>query len=86
MTSELEAQLEALEVQLAAEPGSESLLEEILFEYLAPGLAGAPRRIHHAIEYVRRFPRTRARPLAGIGACTRNPIRAKPGVACARSQ
>src|SRR6187549_43479 len=58
MTSELEAKLEALEVQLVADPGSESLREEILFEYLAPGLAGAPRRIHHAIEYVRRFPRT----------------------------
>ncbi|HYQ00466.1 MAG TPA: hypothetical protein VER96_17435 [Polyangiaceae bacterium] len=58
MTPELEAKLEALEIQLAADPGSESLLEEILFEYLGPGLAGAPRRIHHAIEYVRRFPRT----------------------------
>jgi hypothetical protein len=58
MTPELEAKLKALEVQLAADPGSESLREEILFEYLGPGLAGAPRRIHHAIEYVRRFPRT----------------------------
>ena len=58
MTPELDAKLEALEVQLAADPASESLREEILFEYLGPGLAGAPRRIHHAIEYVRRFPRT----------------------------
>ena len=58
MTPKLEAKLDALEVQLAADSGSESLREEILFEYLGPGLAGAPRRIHHAIEYVRRFPRT----------------------------
>jgi hypothetical protein len=45
MTSELEAKLEALEVQLAVDPASESLREEILFEYLGPGLAGARRRI-----------------------------------------
>jgi len=58
MTPELEAKLKALEVKPAADPGSESLREEILYEYLGPGFAGAPRRVHHAIEYVRRFPRT----------------------------
>ena len=44
MTPELEAKLEALEVRLADDPKSESLREEILFEYLGLGLAGAPRR------------------------------------------
>jgi tetratricopeptide (TPR) repeat protein len=58
MTPELEAKLQGLEDQLAADPESESLREEILFEYLGPGLAGEPRRIQHAVEYVRRFPRT----------------------------
>ena len=58
MTPELEAKLQALEDQLAADLESESLREQILFEYLGPGLAGEPRRIHHAVEYVRRFPRT----------------------------
>jgi len=56
MTPELEAKLQGLEEQLAADPSSESLREEILFEYLGPGLAGEPRRIHHAVEYVRRSP------------------------------
>lgn len=58
MSPELEARLQALEEQLAADPESESLREKILFEYLGPGLTGEPRRIHHAVEYIRRFPRT----------------------------
>lgn len=58
MTPELEARLQGLEEQLAAHPESEELREEILFEYLGPGLAAEPRRIHHILEYVRRFPRT----------------------------
>ena len=52
MTPELEAKLQGLEEQLAADPGSESPREEILFEYLGAGLAGEPRRILHAVEYV----------------------------------
>jgi len=57
MTPELEAKLQALEEQLAADPESEELRQDILFEYLA-GTGGEPRRIHHAVEYIRRFPRT----------------------------
>lgn len=58
MTPKSEAKLQALEEQLAAEPESESLRQDILFEYLHAGLAAEPRRIHHIVEYVRRFPRT----------------------------
>jgi tetratricopeptide (TPR) repeat protein len=57
MTPELEAKLQGLEEQLAADPESEELREEILYEYLAV-TGGEPRRIHHAVEYIRRFPRT----------------------------
>lgn len=56
MTPELEAKLQALEEQLAADPESEELRQEILFEYLTVN-GGEPRRIHHAVEYIRRFPR-----------------------------
>lgn len=56
MTPELEAKLQGLEEQLAADPESEELRQEILYEYLAV-TAGEPRRIHHAVEYIRRFPR-----------------------------
>lgn len=56
MTPELEAKLQALEEQLAADPESEELRQEILYEYLAVA-GGEPRRIHHAVEYIRRFPR-----------------------------
>jgi uncharacterized protein HemY len=58
MTPELEAKLQGLEEQLAADPESEELRQDILFEYLRPGLDREPRRIHHIVEYVRRFPRT----------------------------
>jgi len=57
MTPELEAKLQSLEEQLAADPESEELRQEILFECLSVE-GGEPRRIHHAVEYVRRFPRT----------------------------
>jgi tetratricopeptide (TPR) repeat protein len=58
MTPELEAKLQGLEEQLVADPESEDLRQDILFEYLGPGLGNEPRRIHHIVEYVRRFPRT----------------------------
>lgn len=58
MTPELEAKLQGLEAQLTANPESEELRQDILFEYLGPGLRDEPRRIHHIVEYVRRFPRT----------------------------
>jgi tetratricopeptide (TPR) repeat protein len=58
MTPELEAKLQGLEEQLAADPESEELRQDILFEYLGPGLGNEARRIHHIVEYVRRFPRT----------------------------
>ena len=57
MTPELEAKLQGLEEQLAADPESEELRQEILYEYLAVA-GGDPRRVHHAVEYIRRFPRT----------------------------
>ena len=56
MTPDLEAKLQRLEEQLAADPESEELRQEILYEYLAV-TGGEPRRIHHATEYIRRFPR-----------------------------
>jgi hypothetical protein len=56
MTPELEAKLQGLEEQLAADPESEELRQEILYECLAVA-DGEPRRIHHALEYIRRFPR-----------------------------
>ena len=58
MTPELEAKLQGLEEQLAADPESEDLRQDILFEYLGPGIGNEARRIHHIVEYVRRFPRT----------------------------
>lgn len=58
MTPELEARLQGLEERLAADPDSEELRQDILFEYLGPGLGNEARRIHHIVEYVRRFPRT----------------------------
>ncbi len=58
MTPELEAKLQWLEAQLTADPESEELRQAVLFEYLGPGLHEEPRRIHHIVEYVRRFPRT----------------------------
>lgn len=58
MPPELEAKLQGLEAQLTANPESEELRQDILFQYLGPGLRDEPRRIHHIVEYVRRFPRT----------------------------
>jgi len=57
MIPELEEKLQGLEEQLAADPESEELRQEILYECLAVA-DGEPRRIHHALEYIRRFPRT----------------------------
>lgn len=56
MAPELEAKLQAIEEQLAADPESEELRQEILYEWLAVA-DGEPRRVHHALEYIRRFPR-----------------------------
>jgi hypothetical protein len=56
ITPELEAKLQGLEEQLAPDPESEDLRQEILYEFLAVP-DGEPRRVHHAVEYIRRFPR-----------------------------
>jgi hypothetical protein len=57
MTSGISSQLQVLEEQLDADPTSKTLRQEILSEYMTEELANHPRRIHHIVEYVRRFPR-----------------------------
>jgi hypothetical protein len=57
MTSGISLQLQALEEQPDADPASEALRQEILSAYLTHELANHPRRIHHIVEYVRRFAR-----------------------------
>jgi len=58
MEPEIQAQLQALEAQLEADPSSELARQEILYAYGASGLVDHPRRLHHVVEYIRRFPRT----------------------------